>query len=125
MIIMHTANKAEYDNEIKTGYYGKKSLERDGFVHCSDIDTYYMVAPNFKDDHTERVILVIDTDKLDCRVKWEDGGHFDYPHIYVLLNEAAIIRVLPHLWSESREWVPNEELNDYAVNGFHRSRNEK
>ena len=56
MIIMHTANKAEYENEIKTEYYGVKSLERCGFIHCSDLDTYYMVAPIFKDDYTEKVI---------------------------------------------------------------------
>ena len=124
MIIMHTASRAEYENEIKTGHYGKKSLDICGFVHCSDFDTYYMVAPNFKDDYTEKVILVIDTEKLDCQVKWEDGGHFDYPHIYGLVNEAAIIQVLPHLWSENREWIPNEDLNDYAVNGFHRPWNE-
>ena len=65
---------------------------------------------------------MIDTEKPDCQVKREDGGRFDYPHVYGSLNKAAIIRVLPHLWSEDREWIPNEELNDYAVSGFHRPR---
>ena len=120
MVIMHTADRDEYEGEIKTGYYGKKSLDICGFVHCSDLDTYYLVAPNFKDDHTEKVILVIDTEKLDSQVKWENGGSHDYPHIYGLVNKAAIIQVLPHLWSENREWLPNKELNVYAVNGFHR-----
>lgn len=120
MVIMHTADRDGYEEEIKTGYYGKKSLDICGFVHCSDFDTYYLVAPNFKDDDTEKVILVIDTEKLDCQVKWENGGSHDYPHIYGLINKAAIIQVLPHLWSENREWLPNKELNVYAVNGFHR-----
>ena len=45
MIIMHTANKVEYEDEIKTGYYGRESLDQCGFVHCSDFDTYYLVTP--------------------------------------------------------------------------------
>ena len=48
MYIIHSVNKEEFDNEIKTGSYGRKSLEKFGFIHCSDLDTYYLVAPNFK-----------------------------------------------------------------------------
>ena len=58
MYIIHVANKEEYENEITTGSYGRKSLERCGFIHCSDLDTYYLVAPNFKDDPDEKVILL-------------------------------------------------------------------
>ena len=72
MIIIHTVNKDEFEKEIKTGSYGTKSVERCGFIHCSDLDTYYMVAPNFKDDYTEKVILLIDTERLNCEVKWEE-----------------------------------------------------
>ena len=120
MIIMHTANKSEFEAEIQTGSYGSKSLGRCGFIHCSDLDTYYLVAPNFKNDYTEKVILLIDTDKLNCEVKWEDGGGLDFPHIYGLLNQEAIVGVYEHLWSDTREWIPNEELAEYAINGFRR-----
>lgn len=74
MIIIHTVNKDEFEKEIKTSNYGAKSLERCGFIHCSDLDTYYLVAPNFKDDYAEKVIQLIDTERLSCEVKWEDGG---------------------------------------------------
>ena len=120
MIIMHTANRDEYEQEIRTGAYGLQSLKKCGFLHCSDLDTYYLVAPNFRDDPNEKVILLIDTDRLDCEVKWEDGGGLDFPHIYGLLKEDAIVGVYPHLWSADREWLPNEELKAYAVNGFRR-----
>lgn len=125
MIIMHTANRDEYEIEIKTGHYGKNSLNKYGFIHCSDFDTYYLVAPNFKDDYAEKVILAIDTEKLDCDVKWEDSGGLDFPHIYGLLGKEAIVGVYPHIWSNTREWIPNEELEQYAVNGFHRPWNGK
>lgn len=118
MMIIHSVNKDVFENEIKTGHYGRDSLKRFGFIHCSDLDTYYLVAPNFKDDYTEKVILLIDTEKLNCEVKWEDGGGVDFPHIYGLVRQEAIIDIYEHLWSDKREWIPNEELKPYAVNGF-------
>lgn len=120
MIIMHTANRDEYEKEIATGSYGAQSLERSGFIHCSDLDTYYLVAPNFRNDFTEKVILLIDTDKLASEVKWEDGGGLDFPHIYGLLNRDAIIGVFEHLWSKDRVWIPNDELRPFAPGGFRR-----
>lgn len=78
------------------------------------------MAPNFKDDYTERVILLIDTERLNCEVKWEDGGGVDFPHIYGILSQEAIIGVYEHFWSDDREWIPNEELKQYAINGFRR-----
>ena len=120
MYIIHSVDKEEYEDEIKNGNYGRKSIDKFGFIHCSDLDTYYLVAPNFKDDYTERVILLIDTERLNCEVKWEDGGGVDFPHIYGILSQEAIIGVYEHFWSDDREWIPNEELKQYAINGFRR-----
>ena len=63
--------------------------------------------------------------EVDCDIKWEDSGGLDFPHIYGLLCKEAIVGVYPHIWSNTREWVPNEELEQYAVNGFHRPWNSK
>ena len=123
MYIIHVANKEEYEKEIRTGFYGRRSVERCGFIHCSDLDTYYLVAPNFRNDADEKVILVIDTDRLVPEVKWEDGGGLDFPHIYGLLNQDAVVDVLEHLWSPDREWITNEELKQYAPDGFRREWN--
>ena len=78
------------------------------------------MAPNFRNDFTEKVILLIDTDKLASEVKWEDGGGLDFPHIYGLLNRDAIIGVFEHLWSKDRVWIPNDELRPFAPGGFRR-----
>ncbi len=71
------ANKDEFEKEIETGSYGTKSLEKCGFIHCSDLDTYYMVAPNFKNDYTEKLILLIDTERLNfgCSCYIDDNLH--------------------------------------------------
>lgn len=120
MYIIHSVNKEEFETEIKTGSYGRKSLEKCGYIHCSDLDTYYLVAPNFKDDMSERLILLIDTDKVNADIRWEDGGGLDFPHIYGLLEKDAISVVFDHIWSKDRVWVPNDELSNFASNGLNR-----
>lgn len=120
MYIIHSVNKEEFDKEIESGQYGRASLDKCGFIHCSDLDTYHLVAPNFKDDYRDRLVLVIDTDRVNHEIKWEDGGGLDFPHIYGLLDKKAIVGIYPHLWSEDRTWIPNEELKSYLINGCNR-----
>jgi len=111
MYILHSELKEDFENNS----YGEKSLERYGYIHCSDIDTYYLVAPNFKNENKERIILVIDTEKLKSEVKYEMAETVEFPHIYGLINSDAIVEVLPHLWSDNKEWIPNEELKKYRM----------
>lgn len=120
MYIIHSVNKEDFENEIKTGSYGRKIIEDSGFIHCSDLDTYYLVAPKFKDEDEKRLVLLIDTNKVSSEIKWEDGGGLTFPHIYGLLEKEAIVDVFDHLWSEDKTWVPNDELKKYALNGFTR-----
>lgn len=113
MYIIHSVIKEEFENEIKNGKYGSSSIKKYGFIHCSDMDTYSLVAPNFKDDYRERLVLVIDTDKVLASIKWEDGGGLAFPHIYGLIDSNSIVEIYPHLWSDDREWIPNDELLKY------------
>ena len=120
MYIIHSVNKVEFEREISSGKYGTTSIEKYGFIHCSDLDTYYLVAPNFKDDKLDRLILLIDTDKVKAEIKWEDGGGLDFPHIYGLLDKEAIVGVFNHFWNDERELIPNKELFKYASNGLYK-----
>lgn len=56
MYIIHTAGRDAFTEEIRTAFYGAQSLKRCGFIHCSDLDTYYLVAPNFRYDPEKKVI---------------------------------------------------------------------
>ncbi len=73
------------------------------------------MTPNFKDETDKLVLLVIDTDKLENEVIWEDLRNCGvaYPHIYGLLNTDAVVDVVPHLWNDKKEWIINEELLKY------------
>ena len=115
MYIFHCVRKHDYDPKVP--YYGADSVKKCGFIHCSDLDTYHLVAPNFRDDHQERILLLINTEKVIAPIRWENGGaNTDFPHIYGLLNTDAVEAVLPHLWSEDRVWIPNPELHQYGGN---------
>lgn len=113
MYIFHCVRKRDYDPSA--AFYGHASIARCGFIHCSDLDTYHLVAPNFKDDHEDRLLLLINTEKVSAPIRWEDGGGADFPHIYGLLNTDAVEVILPHLWSEDRVWIPNPELTQYQT----------
>ena len=112
MYILHSVLKKDFD--ITNKYYGEESIKRSGFIHCSDLYTYKLVAPNFRDEEEERILLVIDTDKVDAEIKWEDGGGLDFPHIYGLLNTDSIVEVLPHEWSGDKVWIPDKRLEKYS-----------
>lgn len=111
MYILHSVLEKDFDKNSK--YYGEESIKKFGFIHCSELDTYELVAPNFKDEEELRVLLVIDTDKVEAEIKWEDGGGMDFPHIYGLLNREAVVEVLPHEWNEKRVWISDEGLEKY------------
>lgn len=112
MIILHSLTKKFWDTYKNNNFYGDLALDKYGFIHCSDVSTYHYVAPNFKDESEEMILLVIDTDKVTSKIVWEDLNNcgIKFPHIYGLLNKSAVISILPHLWNEKKEWVMNDEL---------------
>lgn len=71
------------------------------------------MAPNFQEDYEDRVLLLINTERVVSEIKWEVSESWEFPHIYGLLNTDAVEAVLPHLWSEDRVWIPNEEIKQY------------
>ena len=114
MYILHIVKKDDFDKNRE--YYGEESIRKFGFIHCSDLDTYYLVAPNFKEEKEDRVLLVIDTDKVTSPIKWEENYGVKFPHIYGLLNTDSIVDILPHLWNSKKVWIPNKELKNYLPN---------
>ena len=81
--------------------------------HCSSVEYFWRVAPNFAHDSEERLLLCIDTDRLDAPVRWEDleGCGREYPHIYGLVNREAVTAVLPDNKDAQGTWITNPELS--------------
>lgn len=68
-----------------------KSLEEEGFIHCSFAEQVQTTADKYYRDRSDVVLLAIDPSLLECEVRVEQG----FPHIYGPLNTEAVVRAVP------------------------------
>ena len=113
MIILHCIAQSQWERAKDLPQFGRQMVARDGFIHCSSVEYFWRVAPNFRDDVEELLLLCIDTDRLQAPVRWEDadGCGRSYPHVYGPINRDAITAVLPYLRDPDRNWRKNPELS--------------
>jgi len=80
---------AAFDTEL----YRAKSLETEGFIHCSFADQLDGVIERYYSGHDRVVVLEIDTERLMSRMIKEPSTNKEiYPHIYGPINRNAIVR---------------------------------
>lgn len=106
-IILHCMRKKLWEERRNKDSWGQKDNDLFGFIHCSTIDNIYLVTPNWKDIDDKLVLLCIDTEKLDAKVVYEDLDDYGtkYPHIYGLVNNDAVIKVLPYNKDSEGKWI--------------------
>ena len=87
--IFHIAYKRDWLAAQEAGVYRistrDRSLDDEGFIHCSDADQVARIANGAYTDVAEPlVVLVIASERLDAEVRYEtlDGGTELFPHIY-------------------------------------------
>jgi uncharacterized protein (DUF952 family)/heme-degrading monooxygenase HmoA len=71
-----------------------RTLDEEGFIHCSYPRQLEGVANRFYADLSELVILHVDPELLDAEVRLEppaEGGHELFPHVYGPIPAAAVI----------------------------------
>ena len=56
MLILHCMKKKLYETMKEEKYIGKTLLESNDFIHCSSIEYFWRVAPNF-DHESEELVL--------------------------------------------------------------------
>lgn len=74
--------------------YQPEHYEADGFVHCTDGEQYLLGVANtfYRDDERPYVVLVLDVDRLQSPVRYDDPAQI-YPHIYGPVNLDAVVEV--------------------------------
>lgn len=114
-MIIHCMRKSTWEERKNKPFWGKRNMELDGFIHCSTVEYFWRVAPNFKEVNEELVLVCIDESKLTSEVKYEDGDNCGraYPHVYGLVNNDAVIDVLPFLRDEKGDYIKNSEFSEY------------
>ncbi|MFE6777275.1 DUF952 domain-containing protein [Streptomyces sp. NPDC057702] len=81
--------------------YAPRSLADDGFVHCSpdEATTLAVATARFRYVVGPLMVLLIEEDKLDVLVRWEEAdpepppgvtGVTRFPHVYGHINRAAV-----------------------------------
>ena len=100
--ILHISTVAEWAAARRTGEVRTstrdRSLEEEGFVHCSDDDQVLGVANAFYADAEEPLIVLrIAVDRLQAPVRWEsvDGSTESFPHVYGPVPIDAVVSVSP------------------------------
>lgn len=112
-MIINCMKKRVWEERKNEEVWGKRNIEEDGFIHCSSVDYFDQVAPFFKDTNEELVLICIDENKLTSEVRYEedDKSVKAYPHVYGLINNDAVIRVIPFLRDEKGDYLRNPELS--------------
>jgi len=79
---------------FETELYRAKSLETEGFIHCSFAEQLDSVIARYYKNEKRIVVLEIDPERLMSRLVNEPStGNEIYPHIYGPINRYAIVRV--------------------------------
>lgn len=91
MLIYHIVlpeDWATFDADL----YRAKSMETEGFIHCSFAEQLDAVIERYYDDREQVIVLEIDPERLMSRVIKEPSTNREiYPHIYGPINRDAII----------------------------------
>jgi uncharacterized protein (DUF952 family) len=100
-VIYHIAEQAAWDNAKGDGVYAMstlgKSLEDEGFIHCSTAAQVARVANAFYRGRDDLVLLTIDPTLVGVPMVLEnrEGGSELFPHLYGSLAIAAVVGTEP------------------------------
>jgi uncharacterized protein (DUF952 family) len=100
--IYHLAVRDEWNEALTAGAAYRrstlgKSLEREGFIHCSFAAQVQMIADLVYHGRDDVVLLTIDPARVEAEIRVEalDEGGQAFPHIYGPLALAAVTRSDP------------------------------
>jgi len=112
-MILHCMHKAAWETRGKLETWGEEAIAADGFIHCSTVELFWRVAPNFENAEDALVLLCIDEDRLTAQVRYEDVDGLGrlYPHVYGPINNSAVGCVLPFLRDSLGRYVKNPEFS--------------
>lgn len=101
MRIFHLTTPEVWELSLRAGTYTTstrgRTLEEQGFIHCSEAHQVEGVRTLWFDDLDEVLLLAVDTDLLTSPWRSErlDGAEEPYPHVYGPINLDAVVGVEP------------------------------
>jgi uncharacterized protein (DUF952 family) len=101
MRIFHLTTSDVWEVALAAGTYTMstrgRTLEQQGFIHCSEADQVEGVRRYWYDDLDDVLLLEVETDLLTSpwRTEQLEGADQPYPHVYGPINLDAVVRVHP------------------------------
>lgn len=100
-MIYHIAFAEDWARAVRVGEYTistrGRTLEQQGFIHASDAHQVAGVANFIYEADDGLIVLVIDTDRLQSPVRYENapGSDEQFPHVYGPINADAVVATSP------------------------------
>lgn len=111
--VHHVALVADWLAAVAVGEYRTstlgRTLDEEGFIHCSSAQQVGPTLNRFYDDVSEPlVLLTVDVDRLGVPLVEEEapGTGELFPHVYGAIPVAAVTGVVPLRRGEGGEWGP-------------------
>jgi chorismate synthase len=94
-LIYHITTAEAWQQAQATGEYTAPSLEKEGFIHCSDAHQVEGVLQRFYAGQTGLLKLQIDPARLESELKYESAADVNekFPHVFGPIPIAAVIGV--------------------------------
>jgi uncharacterized protein (DUF952 family) len=92
--LIHLCTHKSWLDALKLGKYISKSINHEGFIHCSQPQQILEVANRFYKGIPGLVLLWIDPEKITSDIRWEAADGTLFPHIYGPINLDAVISVM-------------------------------
>ena len=110
MFIAHFALKNEWEKESLSNSYSYSLIKEKGYIPCykiADIKEANINLPTLKD----YIILCIDTNKLNCEIKYDNYN----ANVSGKIDKDAVVTVLPYTFDENDNFVPSDYLLDFVT----------
>ncbi len=92
--VFHLVPEPVWEERAGEGPYVPEAYEQDGFTHCTIGEANLIAVGNafYRNDQRPYVAVVIDLDRVDAPVRYEDEGRI-YPHVHGPLPAQAVLDV--------------------------------
>ncbi|MBE9053644.1 DUF952 domain-containing protein [Nostocales cyanobacterium LEGE 11386] len=97
-MILHIVDNSTWHKAKQQNKYAPASLQEEGFIHCSTLDTVIEVANYLFRGQHGLLLLSIELAKVKANVLFEQVGNqqrWVFPHIYGELNIDAVVQEIP------------------------------
>jgi uncharacterized protein (DUF952 family) len=94
MFIYHLVKVNHWAQFKELSEYESETFKEEKFIHASSERQLQATANRYFAGETSVILLTIDTNKLEPRLKWEKSPTLDedFPHIFGAINLSAVVK---------------------------------